>query len=139
MNDEKHSFTVKDRRHFTPEGETREPTVDRETVGAQPSVDPEQQVPRDTGHLEHEDAPVTFAGFLAGLAAQGGMLLGLAAVEGEQSPPTDLRGARHVISVLEMLKEKTEGKRTTEEDRIIDGVLYELRMAFVKASEKEAV
>jgi len=30
-----------------------------------------------------------------------------------------------------VLRDKTEGRRTEEEERILQGILYELRMAFV--------
>jgi hypothetical protein len=30
-----------------------------------------------------------------------------------------------------VLREKTEGRRTPDEDRILEGILYELRMAYV--------
>ena len=36
-----------------------------------------------------------------------------------------------MIGVLDMLKDKTEGRRTPAEDEILDGLLYELRMAYV--------
>ena len=36
-----------------------------------------------------------------------------------------------MIGVLEMLKDKTEGRRTPQEDQLLDGLLYELRMAYV--------
>lgn len=61
------------------------------------------------------------------------MLLGLDA-EGEKQRNVDLEGARHIISVLEMLKDKTEGRRSAEEDRLLEGLLYELRVAWVSRS-----
>ena len=39
--------------------------------------------------------------------------------------------ARHFIDLLEMIEEKTKGNTTPEESRLLDGVLHELRMAFV--------
>jgi hypothetical protein len=46
-------------------------------------------------------------------------------------PGEALREARSVIGVLEMLKDKTEGRRTSDEDQVLEGLLYELRMAYV--------
>ena len=77
-------------------------------------------------------ASADFASFLLSLAGQASALLGLDA-EGEK-PPVDLEGARHIISVLEMLKDKTEGRRSAEEDRLLEGLLYELRIAWVSRS-----
>lgn len=56
---------------------------------------------------------------------------------GEEGKPPDLDGARSLIELLGVLKEKTEGHRTPQEDQLIDGLLYELRMAFVQATKAE--
>ena len=47
------------------------------------------------------------------------------------SPREALEEARSLIGILEMLKDKTEGRRTPREDQVLDGLLYELRMAYV--------
>jgi hypothetical protein len=54
---------------------------------------------------------------------------------GPESEPPDLEGARSLIELLGVLKEKTEGRRTPPEDQLIDGLLYELRMAYVQATK----
>lgn len=56
---------------------------------------------------------------------------------GEEGEPPDLDGARSLIELLGVLKGKTEGHRTPQEDQLIDGLLYELRMAFVQATKAE--
>ena len=37
-------------------------------------------------------------------------------------------------AILEMLSDKTEGRRTPQEDEVLKGLLYELRMAYVEKS-----
>jgi len=61
--------------------------------------------------------------------------LGLAA-DPETGQPTapNLAAARQDIEILELLEEKTRGNLDTEEGRLLEGVLYELRMRFVEAS-----
>ena len=49
-------------------------------------------------------------------------------------PHLDLEQARFAVGLLEMVKEKTEGNRTTEESAILDEILTTLRMGFVRAS-----
>jgi len=54
-------------------------------------------------------------------------------------PVTSERGAnlqlaQQTISVIELLKEKTKGNLTEEEGKLIDTVLYDLRVKYVKAS-----
>jgi hypothetical protein len=61
--------------------------------------------------------------------------LGLAADPETGRPTTpDLAAARQDIEILELLDEKTRGNLDTEERRMLEGVLYELRMRFVEAS-----
>jgi hypothetical protein len=50
---------------------------------------------------------------------------------GERIPPNPL-AAKHHIDLLEVLEKKTAGNLTEEEKRILDGVLYELRLQYVQ-------
>jgi hypothetical protein len=45
----------------------------------------------------------------------------------------NLQLAKQTISIIEMLKDKTKGNLTTEEDSLIDSVLYDVRLKYVKA------
>jgi hypothetical protein len=154
MNDEKKPFTVKDRRHFTADGSARDDAApggeqqssaspDQTSAGEGPAAEGPARGGPASEDAAREDAateaaapdePVTLTGFLAGLATQASLLLGLIAPPGEKAPSPDLQGARHVISILEMLEEKTRGNRSAEEDRAIEAILYELRMAFVQVA-----
>jgi hypothetical protein len=118
MSDEKKPFTVKDRRHFESDGSARSDDSPPDAIAAV-SATATAESPR----VEETEPPVDLASFLLSLGAQAGMLL-----EGEQP---DLRGARSLISILEMLKDKTEGRRTPDEERLLDGLLYELRMVYL--------
>jgi hypothetical protein len=70
---------------------------------------------------------VSFSSFVISLAAQAADFIG-----GEQK---DLGAARQMISALEMLKDKSEGRRTEDESRIIDAILFDLRLAFVGSAK----
>jgi hypothetical protein len=68
------------------------------------------------------------------LATQAGMFLeGRGLPEGTASDER-LAAAQSIISILEMLQDKTEGRRTSEESEALEGLLYELRMAYVAAA-----
>ena len=75
-----------------------------------------------------------FIGLLVSLATQAGYLM---SPEPGSAASPDLAGARSIIALLEILKQKTEGRRTPDEDRVLDGLLYELRMAFVSRTRPE--
>lgn len=57
--------------------------------------------------------------------------------EGQVLPP-DIALAKHYIDLLDLLKNKTEGHRTSEETQIIDSVSHELRMHFVHVTSQPA-
>lgn len=62
--------------------------------------------------------------------------LGLLEDESVGQLPHDAEGCRTQIDMLEVLKEKTTGNLTDDENKLLDSVLYELRMAFVQHAEK---
>jgi hypothetical protein len=56
-------------------------------------------------------------------------------------PVTNVKGinlslAKQTISIIEMLREKTVGNLTSEEEHLIDTVLFDLRMKYVSAAAK---
>jgi hypothetical protein len=59
------------------------------------------------------------------------MQMGAGTPEG-QRPRIDILGARQTIDLLEVLEEKTKGNLVADEGRMLDTVLYELRMTFLE-------
>lgn len=51
-------------------------------------------------------------------------------------PTLNLDLARQNIDLLELIYEKTKGNRTAEEDRLIDQLLFEVRMRYVETLKK---
>ncbi len=127
-------FTVNDRRHFTPEGQPRQEDLPGEAVRSstepEPSParpDPAPARPRGPGAPPKAD----LASFVISLATQATFLLDGRGLPEGAPPDEGLSGAQSIISILEMLQEKTEGRRTPEETSLLEGMLYELRMAYV--------
>jgi hypothetical protein len=42
--------------------------------------------------------------------------------------------AKQTIGIIEMLKEKTKGNLTADEESLIDNVLYEVRLKYIRSS-----
>jgi hypothetical protein len=84
--------------------------------------------------------PADFSFMASSLYVQGMMSLGLmpGSLGADAAPDVKLDRAQHTIDTLDMLKEKTSGNLTTEEEQLIEGVLHQLRMAFVKVKEEPA-
>ena len=84
--------------------------------------------------MSEELPQIDFSTFVLSLAASAMVQLGMAAgPEGETREAPDLPMARHTIDTLEMLAEKTRGNLDADEERLLQSVLYEVRMSFVRA------
>ena len=77
--------------------------------------------------------PASFSSFITSLAASAMASLG----HGPEKA-TDLQMARHTIDILGLLKEKTSGNLDDEEAKLLETLLYETRMQFVKRTGGEA-
>jgi hypothetical protein len=138
MSDSEKPFTVSDRRHFTPDGQVRE-NAEKESPEPVEEATPraEEGEPEAPPSPGSETEPVDFGQFLLSLGAQAGMLLsGQGLPEGADAKEA-LAGAQSIISILEMLQEKTRGNRTPREDEVLEGLLFELRMAYVEKSRTD--
>ena len=49
----------------------------------------------------------------------------------------NLPAAKHTIEILEIIKDKTKGNLNGEEEKLLDDVLFNLRMKFVKDTQSE--
>ncbi len=78
---------------------------------------------------------ISFNLFVLSLAASAEIHLGTLPPPGSDKPaPPNLTEAAHLIEVVAMLKEKTQGNLDEQEERLIDSVLYDLRMRYVEAA-----
>ncbi|MBD3378942.1 MAG: DUF1844 domain-containing protein [Candidatus Omnitrophica bacterium] len=84
-----------------------------------------------------ENDKVTFTGFLSGIAAEGMMALGMIENPVTKKTEKNLGHAGSVVDLLEVIKLKTQGNRTREEDKLLDDILHQLRMAYVSFLESK--
>jgi hypothetical protein len=158
------SFKVVDRRLFTPEGEFRKevaeqqdrerdtapaaaPTSAAGAVGsagsaaagtiagkaATPSAMPAAAPPIDAP----KRSPV-FENLIRSLGQNAAMLLGGYADPQTGRPVLDLEGAREMIDMLDVLREKTRGNLAPEEDTLLLDVLGNLKLAFMEMAKAAA-
>lgn len=73
--------------------------------------------------------PMTFQHLVQQFYVSAMIQMGAGAQEG-QRPRVDILGARSTIDLLGILAEKTKGNLTEAEDRALQSVLFEVRMAF---------
>lgn len=109
--------------------------VDREREEVRKSAPAE---PVDSGAKgEAPEADLSpFDYLVSTLAAQAVMALGLAAEEGQKQVYVDLGAARHLIDTLMMLRDKTKGNLTADEDANLSEAVAELQRVFaVRATQ----
>lgn len=77
----------------------------------------------------------SFILFVSGLATQ--VLISLGQIENPISKKKEknLEQARYTIDTLKMMEEKTRGNLTPEEQKYLEGVLYDLRMSYISSTE----
>ena len=138
MSERDKPFTINDRRHFTAEGHARQndesPSVAEVAPVPPQAEEPKARKPGDAP-AAGSPGPIDLAQFLLSLGAQAGVLLSPG--EGGDAGGADaLEAARQIISILEMLKDKTEGRRTDEETSLLDNLLFQLRLAYVERTRR---
>jgi hypothetical protein len=89
--------------------------------------------------VENQEAQgVTFTGFILSLATTAAVHFGDIAdpSTGEATEP-NLVAAAQMIELIALLQDKTKGNLSEPESRLVDDLLYELRMRFVQAQQGE--
>ncbi|MBM4133300.1 MAG: DUF1844 domain-containing protein [Nitrospira sp.] len=88
----------------------------------------------------HESGlPVTFSSFVFSLGTSALMMMGERLDPRQPQVPVNLGQAKEIIDILSMLESKTKGNLTTEEQAVLDDLLYALRIKYVDlASGKPA-
>ena len=82
----------------------------------------------------NEESAATFSDFLFWLATMAAVQFGDIPDPASGRPiEPNLVGAGHLIEVIGMLQEKTAGNLSAEESKLLDSLLYDLRMRFVEA------
>jgi hypothetical protein len=95
----------------------------------------EEQPNGEAGASPGELPRIDFATFVLSLSHSALMHLGDAPDPGGGKAAPDLEMARQTIDLLHLLEEKTHGNLTGEEERMLSGALYDLRLRFVEVSK----
>lgn len=80
--------------------------------------------------------PVTFPTFIVSLASSAMVHLGETPDPMSGQTEIDLPLARNSIDLLDLLKEKTKGNLDADEARLLDSLLYDLKVRFVEAAKR---
>lgn len=161
MDDEQPNFKVTDRRLFNPDGSPRDLPVEERAVPTAPTSEPIGSTPSpgnvaapvtepqpvsqtetsaesnlDDDELTEEELagvqdPASFVNFVMSIASNAAASLGMMEHPATHEREVDLELGKHWIDVLGMLQKKTQGNLTPQEQKMLDGLLRDLRMQFV--------
>lgn len=110
--------------------------VQREKEEAQQKAEsaaPEEGAAEDADAVPGEP---TFAGLLQSLAAQCAYALGLIAQRDQQQVMVDIVEAKYCIDTLMMLRAKTKGNLTPEEEGLLANMVAELQQVYVVRAQQ---
>ena len=148
MTEEKHDkggFKVTDKRQFTSDGSIREQDEEKrapESARPEPTpivgkdTEPSREAGPRASSEDKQSGPIDFGSFLLSLATTTLVHLGDVPDPSGAKPEPNIPAARQMIDILAMLQEKSEGNRTAEETKLLDDILYELRMRVLAKSQK---
>lgn len=128
---EKSTFKVTDKRSFTEEGDVRPDAAPREEAPEEgpTASQPEDNRPRPEAS-QGKAAGIDFSSFVISLGTTAMVHMGEVPSE-KGGPQENLEAAKQMIDILAMLQEKTSGNLSVEESRLVQDLLYELRMRFL--------
>lgn len=127
-------FTVKDRRRFSPEtGAPRDEAPEQ----APTATSTAQAATASAASAEPDSLPeINFSAFVISLSTQVLLHLGEIADPISEKVQVDVPVAKQMIDILAMLREKTRGNLNASEDRLMEDILFDLRMKYVEAVKK---
>jgi hypothetical protein len=123
-------FIVKDKRIFDTEGKVR-----GESKEAKEEEVKEEEVKEEEKKGAAPLPEVNFSSFLLSLSSSTLLHLGEIADPQSGEKKKELALAKQSIDIIVLLKDKTKGNLTHEEEELLDHLLYDLRMRFVEASK----
>ena len=153
MQQDEPTFKVTDRRLFNADGSPRdlppeektetkieEPVASAAAAAAPAQAKPETEAP--TGAAEPEEDfseedmaaardPASFISFVMSIASNAASALGMMEHPVTHEREVDVELGKHWIDILGMLQKKTAGNLTSQEKRMLEGLLADLRMQYV--------
>lgn len=156
MSEEPTNFKVTDRRLFNPDGTPRDIAPEEEakpqpqvetpkdspkveeratqansTVTERPAPEPRTESEVDEEELAGLDDPAGFVNFVMSIASNAASSMGMMEHPVTHSREVNLDVAKHWIDVLGMLEQKTRNNLSAQEEKILEGLLADLRMQYV--------
>jgi hypothetical protein len=152
-NQEEVTFKVADRRKFNADGSLKEGVTLEEPKREEPAAEPPraaapaapaagdaaeteddlgEELRDDVADIPGADDPASFVNFLSTLATNAAAALGAVPHPSTGKRTLDLDSAKYWLDILGMLKDKTKGNLHPQEERLLEGLLGDLRFQYVQ-------
>ena len=129
--DQEKGFVVKDRRFTAKKQEEEPPQPDTTQLKGEKGEEAVQEESSEQGASPPE---ITFPSLLFSLSTSALIQLGEIQDPVSNQPMKNLPVAKQTIDLIGMLKEKTKGNLTSDEEKFMENMLYDLKMRYVKAA-----
>ena len=131
-------FKVEDRRRFSPDaGESRE-SAESVSPSEDASERRDAEGSREKEKFSDEPLPeINFSTFVISLSTQTLMHLGEIPDPLSGKVERDIPVAKQMIDIIGMLREKSRGNLDPGEEKLMEEVLFDLRMRYVEAVKKK--
>jgi hypothetical protein len=132
MTEEEKGFVIKDKRSLDEKGDLKDQSPKEETPRA-----PKKEAKQEKGAEEINKIPlpeVNFNSLIFSLSSSALLHLGEIADPHTGQKKKDIPLAKHSIDIIAMLKEKTKGNLTEEEQKFVESILADLRWRYVRAA-----
>ena len=134
---EEKGFKVEDRRRVSPEARDPGPAGEEAEAGKTRSQEPALEETAAREKASPDDVPeISFSTFVIGLSTQALMHLGEIPSPLSGKVESALPVAKQMIDIIAILREKTRGNLDQGEQKLMDDVLYDLRMRYVEAVKR---
>lgn len=121
--EQERGFVVKDKRFSAKKEEDVRPKEEAGEAKPPEALSKEEPLPE-----------INFINFILSLATSALMQLGEIQDPSTKETVKDLPLAKQTIDLIAMLMEKTKGNLTPDEEKLMEQILYDLRMRYVKAT-----
>jgi len=135
MAEEEKGFTIVDKRKFTSEGELKpEAEVHKEEKKAEDKAEGERDKTKTSEEVPLPE--INLSSFVLSLSSSALLHFGQIPDPITKKKERNLPLAKQTIDILGILKEKTKGNLSKDEEQLISNLLYDLRVRYVEENKK---
>lgn len=136
MADDNDKIKVTDRRIFGADGQLLESSQPREFEKSFSDIAADLATASASSDKEDQPMEMNFQMLIISLSTTALVQLGMAPNPANGKTEKDLVNAKQTIDILGILQEKSKGNLTSDESRLLEQCLYDLKMSYISLTKK---